>query len=365
MTSRKNSWHNRMAVTKILTCAFLIQLTMSASVADAETARVTWAEFSVTRQNALTLDVNQALIAWEQSNHSPCTERSAFQTASHFPFSICAYNVRTNESSTLIDQSNPDIRPRLNDDWVVYQRSPTGISTIRAYNLTTAEDIVVSPPALFNSRNANTHDSTIVFSAESIVDDQVASTIMAYDLTARQLITVSLDTAFSVDHPDVYGRVVVWQQAPLGTHDFDIMGYDLATGALFAISTQSRSEQFPRIDQNIVVWDGDGDIYGYDLGTSKLFTIVQAPGTQTMPVVAGDWVAWMDDRNGQWDIFAYDLASGQTYQITDDAINEGYPAMTENLIAWIRQDDGIHAARRMSNFVLLPFVQGQDNTYTR
>jgi beta propeller repeat protein len=347
--------------------AFLVLVwfftTLSAHSVIVENSAVNWMEFSITSKNVLGLDVDQDIIVWDQSNYYSCVDQSINNykvqqiAAAPFPFTICAHDIQTGEFFTVVNESKPDIYPRLNNDWLVYQRISTGISRLRARNLNTGEDIViVDSPLINNNRNSNIHSEIVVFYDEREFEGDWANAIMAYDLTARILHTITISAAYSVGFPDVYDQTVVWQQAPIGTYDFDIMGYDLSTETPFTVSMQASSEQRPRIDGNIVVWEADGNIYGYDLTADDYLTITWASGTQASPSISEGLIVWTDDRNNQWDIYAYDLVDDQEYQITDNAIYESYPEVSGNLVAWIRQDEGIHAARKLSEFVFLPII---------
>jgi len=58
------------------------------------------------------------------------------------------------------------------------------------------------------------------------------------------------------------------------------------------------------------------------------------PHDQRYPAISGDWIIWMEIRNGNWDIYMYDLATGIETQITGGFNSQRYPAISGNRIVW-------------------------------
>jgi beta propeller repeat protein len=148
------------------------------------------------------------------------------------------------------------------------------------------------------------------------------------------------------------------------------MGDDLIAQKTFTISANPGDEFGARIDQDIVVWSWNDDIYGYDLQSDQRLTITQDTAAQNSPKISGNLVIWKDDRNAAWDIYAYNLKTGAEYRVTQQPDNIRGIDIWGNLIVWERADvglfgstaDEIRAARLMSHFHFLPFIQQTAST---
>jgi beta propeller repeat protein len=57
-------------------------------------------------------------------------------------------------------------------------------------------------------------------------------------------------------------------------------------------------------------------------------------GDQVYPVIYRDYIAWEDNRYGDWDIFFYILSMKRESQITTDSTDQQSPAIYENIIVW-------------------------------
>jgi beta propeller repeat protein len=149
--------------------------------------------------------------------------------------------------------------------------------------------------------------------------------------------------------PRVSGNIMVWGDwRNMTTRSLaDIYAYDFATGKEFTICTNPAHQDWAGISGNTVVWtdwrngagpdSGDAenmDIFGYDLATQKEFPICTAPGNQQYPVISGNYVAWLDNRNGNPDIYGYDLTTKKEFPICTAASGQGAPSISGDIVVW-------------------------------
>ena len=193
--------------------------------------------------------------------------------------------------------------------------------------------------------------------------------------------------------PAIYGNYVVWRDKRNG--NWDIYGYNLATGQEFPITTDPYWQSNPAIYKDMVVWVSRGDyigftvhgvnistgetfqvpkirqslfrplylqgdpavfedvviwveagkdtIYGYNRLTKEKVKIAaahereQGPGTyrvNTTPAIYEDIVVWEDNRNGNYDIYGYNLTTGQEFQVTTHEANQHSSAIYEHIVVW-------------------------------
>jgi beta propeller repeat protein len=275
------------------------------------------------------------------------------------PWNICLYDSHS-QTITTAHEGGHLYRPQRYGDWIVMDRN-TYVSQVAAKNLHTGEVRYLWG------------DSGV----PRIYGDIVVATPFTGTLMAHNLDTGIYTTIVQVpNYPnwgipgDIYKNTIVWTQAQLDPIDFNIMGYDLITQQTFTISAQPGDEFGARIDQDIVVWSWNDDIYGYDLQSDQRLTITQDAATQNSPKISGNLVIWKDDRNAAWDIYAYNLKTGEEYRVTQQPDNIRGIDIWGNLIVWERAEvglfgstaDEIRAARLMSHFHFLPFIQQTAST---
>lgn len=107
--------------------------------------------------------------------------------------------------------------------------------------------------------------------------------------------------------PDVSGNKIVWYDRE----------YDPATGWNYGIYLCE---------------------YNSQTGCSvRRISFNKAP--QKCPVVDGDWVVWLDSRDGT-ELYLYDLATNTERRITFDVNDQGCPDISGNRIIWSERRDG-------------------------
>ena len=111
--------------------------------------------------------------------------------------------------------------------------------------------------------------------------------------------------------PKVSGDTVVWWDFRNLTAD--IYGYNLLTKTEFAVATDEiSSDDYPKIDGNVVVWhkvneQGASDVFGYNLNTQAQFAISTGAENELLPDVGGNYAVWQDYRNGNSDIYGAEI----------------------------------------------------------
>ena len=104
---------------------------------------------------------------------------------------------------------------------------------------------------------------------------------------------------------------MVWADGDLSSSD--IYGYNIATGEVFSICTDTGSQWAPAIDGSIVVWttqtDPTANIDGYDLSSGEKFTVMEdTPADYRAydnPAVSSGVVLWNTKKKGastDWNI---------------------------------------------------------------
>lgn len=188
--------------------------------------------------------------------------------------------------------------PDISDKWVVWLESEKGAGpyTLRARDLSTGTSYtlnttnVLSPPAITRrTMPGGGVVHTVVYTAG---DGDIA----AYDLPSLTHFVIA-DTDKYEWNPDISGNRVVWWEG-----DGKVMLKNIATGRLTFVAHGSR----PRIDGNMVAWDGGGKGGEFTLSytpgaavyvrnvsrATKTVKIAQPNLTCLFPVVSSHWMVW-------------------------------------------------------------------------
>jgi TolB protein len=114
-----------------------------------------------------------------------------------------------------------------------------------------------------------------------------------------------------------HGLRIVWQDSRNTSSGSDIYMYDIGTGLERAVCTATRTQYYPDIDGDLIVWQDDrygsgyvfkNDIFLYDLGTSSEKVVTKANGFQLYPAISGQRIVWHDTRDANPpNIYMYDL----------------------------------------------------------
>lgn len=98
----------------------------------------------------------------------------------------------------------------------------------------------------------------------------------------------------------------------------------------------------PAVANNWVVWQvrysasADWDVWAYNLqtGTQKRCSGVTT-GLQTVPRISGNWVVYLDTRNGNREVYAYNLSTNEERRVTSTpAFNENGVDISGDRIVW-------------------------------
>jgi len=129
-----------------------------------------------------------------------------------------------------------------------------------------------------------------------------------------------------------------------------VLGYDLESGAEFAVGSPVARQREPNVHKPYVVWSemrGQGwDVYGMNLETRQEFLIAGGPGNQDRTDIDGGMVVYRDEVESVVNVYAVDLTAGDRFLVCHDCGlmssvvgAKGYhgPTVSGDLVVW--QDD--------------------------
>ena len=119
------------------------------------------------------------------------------------------------------------------------------------------------------------------------------------------------------------------------------------TETLITTNTTGSDQQNPAIYGDWIVWvdsrNGGSDIYGYNIMTGDERRITPVGALAYDPSISGNMVVWQDFRdNTNFQIYSNDLLTAIETQITNDPWEHSAPAIDENTIVWQDKRTGIY-----------------------
>ncbi len=176
--------------------------------------------------------------------------------------------------------------------------------------------------------------------------------------------------------PDISGNFVAWHDISNGLHAIYVR--DLQTGSTTPLSEGPELRARPQISSFdypgpelgmgwVVVWEeiseGQTDVYVYfswfaDLGK---INVTNNSFEQQYPTISNEWIAWQDNRNGNWNIHFLNLVSGSAIVATAGPGDKINPKISDSWLVWSNQNVENAApmtARQLTSGITLPLGGG-------
>ncbi|MED4752171.1 hypothetical protein [Brevibacillus choshinensis] len=138
---------------------------------------------------------------------------------------------------------------------------------------------------------------------------------------------------------DISADYAVW----MVEGDKTITLYDLDNNSEVKIGSKSSTKTSPRVDGDYVVWmdsrDGGSDVYMYDISKKKETLLTSGSAKVSHLEIAGKNVVWDDKSQGGSDIFLYNITSGDVEQISTSG-KASNPTAGDTYIAWQDERSG-------------------------
>ncbi|MFD2371013.1 hypothetical protein ACFSO0_13915 [Brevibacillus sp. GCM10020057] len=113
--------------------------------------------------------------------------------------------------------------------------------------------------------------------------------------------------------------------------------YDLDDNSERKIGSTTSVKTNPKVDGNYVVWidsrDGGSDVYMYDIAKKKESRLSSGSAKVTSLEIRGKNVVWDDKSNGGSDIYLCDITTGEVEAITTSG-KASNPTLDDTYIAW-------------------------------
>ncbi|MBU7013495.1 MAG: hypothetical protein HXS52_12915 [Theionarchaea archaeon] len=226
---------------------------------------------------------------------------------------IYGYDLATYQEFQITKDEKDQTHPAIYGDIVVWEDRRNGESDIYGYNLKTHEEFLIS-------KSEGSHYTPDIF--EDLVVwhgyRNSGNAIYGYDLLTGQEFQI-VDVTWSFDLV-LSGKYVVWQDYDSGNQE--IYAYNLSSSERTTVfrdlwrwewSCRSDPMTLRKIAayDDTVLWasyrDCNYDIYGYNLATGNQVQITSDLHDQFFPALYKNTAVWMDDRDGNYNVYGYDL----------------------------------------------------------
>jgi len=162
-------------------------------------------------------------------------------------------------------------------------------------------------------------------------EDCTKKIIYGYNLSTKTEFSIPWEQGYKQEKPVVSGDWIVYCEGGVR-----VSGYNLSTRDKVIIAENQLFPDFD-IDNSRVVWSSYTaplDIMGYDLAKGESFSVCLDVAEQRNPVISGNFVAWMDYRDGNWDIYGKDLSIGKEFPICTEAQDQYLGDISGDIVVW-------------------------------
>ena len=250
--------------------------------------------------------------------------------------------VRMGSPIRISNDSGESSDDRLNDisgSRIVYTALEAGTTEgiIRVYDMSDASTLEVFPAAT-TVREARIDGTTVVW----VQGPSGGTHISMVDLNWIDLTPIILSGAEAATGVEIGSRYVVWEKRDASTGLTDIVAYDLTTGTVVDVASETADEQAPATFGDWVVWQRSGggstSLWARNVGTGTpafMFASAASPGVVRNPSIHGDLISYETNSSGNFDVYAYRLSQGATYQVTSAAQDEILNSVFDDLVAFV------------------------------
>ncbi|MFO7992473.1 MAG: PQQ-binding-like beta-propeller repeat protein [Thermoplasmata archaeon] len=174
----------------------------------------------------------------------------------------------------------------------------------------------------------------------------------SWNFTTSLNIDISNNSKWQIN-PSIWGDLVVWEDyrndshgswSSPGLRNADIYMYNISSGDLTPLVTDTDDQRTPAIWENYVVWEdyrnGNADIYYVDLTDPSLtqHQLTSDNSDQVEPAIHDGKIVWTDYRDdSDGEIYMYDLKEEETYVIYSDG-KLSQPDIYGDRIVWTRSE---------------------------
>jgi len=222
-------------------------------------------------------------------------------------------------------------------------------SGIILYNITTGNEIPITPSGNLDHVNPAISGNYVVYSGQSQDDPVYRIYLYRIDTGKTSLLTSPDDQSYRV-LPAISGNYVAWSEFDTGYGR--IVLHDLHTNSSSVISPVSEilDNSYPSISGDYVVWqamnttDWSYSVWLHQISTNKTLKL-EPPGkstSQLAPSISDDRIVYADGFGGEWDIFEYSLTGNISQKISLQKVMNNNPqtAIDGNLVAWVDKSEG-------------------------
>ena len=254
---------------------------------------------------------------------------------------IYSYNLTSKVETQITNNSAAQEFPAISGNTIVWQDNRNGHWGIYMYNLTTQTEqaVYVNSWTTYNDYSPAISGNRIVW-----IEAYLQSTSKTYWLMCRDLSTVGTQIVKAHSNytppahyegnlafPAIYGSRVAWlgentQHYGIIDDQWEIGMKDLVSGTSVDIVNNVR-DGYPDIYGSYIVFERDtvladskienSNIYLYNIDTGVESRVTNDNSTHSRPAISanyGNYVVYMDNRNGNWDIYlnAFGYGVGST-----------------------------------------------------
>ena len=208
------------------------------------------------------------------------------------------YDGTVERNATNIPSGSTCIQPALSSTHAAWSERVSTADNFDLYtlNLATGVETRVTNTAWVTESVVCMQGSNIVYQAV----DGTTTRLYLYNGSSSRLIANSYYTA------SIFGDRIAYS-VNLGSNNYEIYVYDIATWASTRITNNSTTDIGPLLTDSMVVWRGfdgsDYELYAYEFSTDQILRLTDNAYNDDNPQVSGNRVVWEASVGGDYELF--------------------------------------------------------------
>lgn len=223
--------------------------------------------------------------------------------------------------------------PDISDDVIVWQDYRNGDTDIYMYNIATDTEQAVYNDGAENwgQYNPAVDGNTVVWQDNRSPYQIYMSNISGGTPSAPQVVKASADNQW---RPAISGNLVVWEELDT-LNNVTLVAYDLGVGSMIWSYAVAGTQANAAVSDGIIVWQEDNgsdyDILGYDTATGAYLDIATTNANDTVPAISGRRVVWQRNTTA---IVGAEIPSPTVLQVDTPSADRMFLAKTRIGISW-------------------------------
>ncbi|MFH1668019.1 MAG: hypothetical protein ABH884_03300 [Candidatus Komeilibacteria bacterium] len=251
-------------------------------------------------------------------------------------YTLYLYDLNKDKITTIAQQEGSKFQPSIDNENLVYVQNNKDIVL---YNFEINADLeekiterITTSYPYENNVNPHIQDNKISYTRWFYNQDK--SMCQVYDLVTKENKACESIIGHHQTNQNHHNDKVVWQDDRSGLNNIYLQ--DFTTNEIQNLSDNGLNHYFPKVYNDIVIWDTKNQIYVKNLADKSLQIISNDQAAIFSSDIDNQNIVYQSNPGGNYDIFLYNLITRDQIPVTFSLAEDKSPKISGNHILWLR-----------------------------